>query len=141
MQLPILFVGSSASIRQLDNVLVSATVEILENRIDGFYLIINGYDDDHRPLWEIPDAMSFCKKLVELGFLSVLRFSGFFGAPPNLLPIGLVGAFELWGFARGLGSRETTNKQLMAEIEECKRDIAAANALCERKLACAQGVN
>jgi hypothetical protein len=41
----------------------------------GFCLTISGYDDDHRELWQIPEAIGFMKRLCDLGFISALEVS------------------------------------------------------------------
>jgi hypothetical protein len=72
----------------------------------GFCCAITGFDDDPRELWQIPEAVAFMKRLVDLGFISGLEVSTNsedlvrpeFGVPK--LP-GF-GAIEVWMCAKGL---------------------------------------
>ena len=41
----------------------------------GFCLSISGHDQDRRELWQIPEAISFMKRLCNLGFISALEIS------------------------------------------------------------------
>ena len=38
----------------------------------GFFLVVQGFDEDSRDLWEIEEALALMKKLVDLGCLSAL---------------------------------------------------------------------
>ena len=71
---------------------------------EGFYLTISGYDDDSRELWEIPEAIELCKRIISSGLIVVLKGSSqvkelgardFGGLPAPL------GAFEVWAFSEG----------------------------------------
>lgn len=47
----------------------------------GAVLVIAGYDDDHRELFDIPEVAKLCRTLVRIGFITILEFS-------SLLPPG-----------------------------------------------------
>lgn len=38
----------------------------------GFLLTISGFDYDPRELWEIPEAVKFCQRLIDIGFVALL---------------------------------------------------------------------
>jgi len=50
-------------------------IPICTIKSQGFCLSINGYDEDHRELWQIPEALGFMRRLCDFGFLSVLETS------------------------------------------------------------------
>jgi len=74
---------------------------------EGFFLTISGYDDDPRELWEIPEAIDLCQRIVKTGLVCVLetssqikelmpeRFRDIDAPGPGL------GAFEVWIFGEG----------------------------------------
>jgi hypothetical protein len=78
----------------------------------GFYLTISGFDDDSRELWQIPEAIDLCRRIVKTGFIAVLEASSSvegirtsdsdpgLGILTHAAFIGL-GAFEVWVFSEG----------------------------------------
>lgn len=68
----------------------------------GFCFSINGFDEDSRALWEIPEALDFLKRLSKFGFCSLLEPStsceAFFpsGKLPNNKNLPGFGALEVW---------------------------------------------
>ena len=68
-------------------------------RKQGFCLSVNGYDDDPRELWTIPEALGFMKRLCDLGLISTLEVST---TCPELMrkdapvPLPGFGAIEIW---------------------------------------------
>ena len=45
-----------------------------ESGVDNIVCFIDGHNQDTRELWEIPEARAFCKRLVDLGFISYLDY-------------------------------------------------------------------
>ena len=62
----------------------------------GFVLTTAGFDDDPRELYEIPEVIEFYKKLIEIGFLSLL-VPDMLDTPKDEI-VGF-GAFEIWMIA------------------------------------------
>jgi hypothetical protein len=64
----------------------------------GFLLTIAGYDKDPRCLWEVPEVVAFCQRLIDIGFLSVLAV--YAESIPGLEGAGF-GAMEVYMIASG----------------------------------------
>lgn len=73
---------------------------------EGFFLTISGYDDDPRELWEIPEAIDLCQRIVKTSLVSVLEASS---QIKELMPARFrdidapgpgLGAFEVWIFGQ-----------------------------------------
>lgn len=69
----------------------------------GFVLTISGWDSDPRDLWEIPEAINLCKRLVDTGFISLLEVSTQSGLKSDYMPDDCpgLGALEIWLMANG----------------------------------------
>jgi len=79
----------------------------MKNDEEGFFLTISGYDDDPRELWQIPETIDLCQRIVKTGLVALLntssqikdlmpeRFQEIDGPGPGL------GAFEVWIFGEG----------------------------------------
>ena len=66
----------------------------------GLLLYIMGYENDPRELGDIPRVRGFCRRLVNLGLLSVLHITttiaGFAKSPLTMAECNGLGAFEVW---------------------------------------------
>ncbi len=63
---------------------------------------IDGFDEDERDLHEIPEARAFCRRLVDLGFVSWLDFQTTMPATKAQKDCeSSLGAFEVWLLAEG----------------------------------------
>ena len=69
---------------------------------------IDGFGADRRDLWEIPEAIELCKRLVESGIIADLTPStscpgmmSLGGVPPELSQCGGLGAFEVFLISKG----------------------------------------
>lgn len=82
----------------------------------GFGLTISGYDDDPRELFEIPEVVKFCRRILNLGFMSILEVSTQSPELKSEDSWGLgFGALEIWCIARNLvttGEAELTKEQI-----------------------------
>lgn len=67
----------------------------------GFLLTISNYDDDPRDLWEIPEAVAFCKRLIDIGMGSMLDLSSAMYAQKLGLPAVGFGLIEVMYMAEG----------------------------------------
>lgn len=64
---------------------------------------ISGFNDDPRELFDIPEAVALCRRLVELGFISGLNVCTSLPPCPDHERLhGLWGAFEVWLCSEGL---------------------------------------
>jgi hypothetical protein len=62
-----------------------------------FWLLIHGYDDDQRELWEIPEVAELCRRLVEVGFIAVMHVA----QKPNDPDVAL-SALQVWLMSKGM---------------------------------------
>jgi len=67
----------------------------------GFTLVIDGYDDDPRELYEIPECVSFFQRLVDIGFISLLEVSTRIEALKKISEMPGLGSLEVWLIATG----------------------------------------
>lgn len=83
----------------------------------GFCLMIGGYDDDKRELWDIPEAVSLFKRLVSLGFISCLEVSTKIEILARVSGLPGFGAFEVWASSIGkMGFSESFSQEEMKEF-------------------------
>ena len=73
----------------------------------GFFICVDGYENDKRELWQIPEVASFFKMLICKGFISFLEVSsiaeGITRLDKDVTDIGFpgFGALEVWMIANG----------------------------------------
>jgi len=86
----------------------------------GFILTVNDYDDDPRGLYEIPECVKFFKKIVDLGFISLLELSTTVDGLAKFSGCPGLGALEVWLCATGHFStgRMEISHDLMSEFLE-----------------------
>jgi hypothetical protein len=103
------------SLDQSDEELIAeirAVMEYSRRHPAGAMMIIQGFEDDPRELWEIPEVQAHLRRLVDFGFIAILaRSTGVreLGVPDYLADCPGFGAFEVWAHGRGLlrtGSNE-----------------------------------
>lgn len=93
---------------------------------------IRGFDDDSRELYEIPEVRAFCRRIVNLGFISYLEFST--SISPNLPETVKKGwgATEVWLCSEGrLHKPIEVTKEL---LEELKQAIIASNTRADAQV-------
>jgi len=67
-----------------------------------FVLTVDGYNDDPRDLYQIPEVIGLFKRLLNNGFISLLEYSTIHPimAPKNMpIPSPGLGALEVWAIA------------------------------------------
>lgn len=76
---------------------------VLENGVHktGFVLTVSGWDDDPRDVWQIPECVDLFKRLVELGFISLLEVSTHAKDIAQIPDCGGLGALEIWLMSQG----------------------------------------
>jgi hypothetical protein len=93
--------------------------------------LIRGYEHDERALWQIPEVVALCKRLVRIGFISGLDVSFTLPKPvPLPVPVEPFGALDVWVIARGsmsVGGVEVTRDLL----DQFKKDLCYANTVAE----------
>src|SRR3954468_4447518 len=93
--------------------------------------VLRGYGDDPRALWQIPEGVEFCKKLVRIGFIAGLDVS--FTVPervPLPVPVAPWGSLDIWLIAKGHmkgGAVEITRPLL----DQFTRDLKYLNTVAE----------
>ena len=90
-----------------------------EGLYDNVICTIRGFDDDRRELYDIPEVRAFCRRLVNLAFISYLDFvTTIVADAPEVVKKGW-GAAEVWlcGEGRFSTGAEWTI-ELIGEIEQ-----------------------
>lgn len=93
----------------------------------GFFVCLDGYENDKRELWQIPEVASFFKMLIRVGFISFLEVSssaeGITRLTKKQTDIGTpgFGALEIWMIA----NNKMGNGKTDIEREEMKGFLAA----------------
>ena len=92
-------------------------------REDGSYghvvCTVRGFSEDKRDLFEIPEVRAFCRRVVNLGFISYLDFTTTFDSSVPDIAKDAWGAAEVWlcGEVR-LRKQVPLNEELLAELQE-----------------------
>ena len=90
-------------------------------REDGSYsnivCTVRGFGDDKRNLFEIPEVRAFCRRVVNLGFISYLDFTTTFDSSVPAIAKDGWGAAEVWLCGEGrLRSQMPLTKELIDEL-------------------------
>jgi hypothetical protein len=99
----------------------------------GFFICVDGYEEDPRELWEIPEVATFFQRLVSSGFISFLEVSataeGLTRLDKEITSIGFpgFGALEVWMISKGMMHAGRTDID-RAEMKKFISDLDAANA-------------
>jgi hypothetical protein len=103
-----------------------------ERTYDTVVCSIRGFSDDARELYEIPEVRGFCRRVVNLGFISYLDFSTIFNPEvPDLAKQGW-GAAEVW--LCGEGRLKTMNPLTRDILHELQRAVVESNAKADAAL-------
>jgi hypothetical protein len=85
--------------------------------------LVRGFDDDPRELFDIPEVRAFCRRIVNLGFISYLDFTTFFDPEMPEEAKKAWGAAEVWLCSEGrLKLKNTLMKKLLDELEQVVRE-------------------
>jgi len=114
---------------QLIELLKMATRDVIKTD-KPYELVIGGYDDNPIPLWAIEAIPKFAKRLVDLGFLSVLKMI------PDLkareVSRGWT-AYELWLCSKNeLGPDMDLHRMLKDCKSDFDNDVMLANDKCDK---------
>ena len=93
---------------------------------------ISGLDKDPRELRDIPEVARFCKRLMEIGFPSILEVTTWNKAVPESYNPAALGAFEIWLLARGQMKPEMPKEQYITSFEDFCEGIPKLNHVCEK---------
>ena len=101
----------------------------------GFYIMFHGWDDDPRGLWDIPEAVALMKKIVEMGFLSVLHPVD---PPDNQPEHALAGLLFTGAHVKAIADgtfdrRDDGSISPQIDVIELMRAINEANERCGRQ--------
>ncbi len=106
----------------------------------GAWLMIDGYNADPHELWEIPEAGALCRRLIRLGFLSLLVMlpEGFEGESSQIGAIaepgrGLTG-IGLWAIAQGIPVRDQRMSFHKSDLETFRQEVGRSNDRIRRHL-------
>jgi hypothetical protein len=106
-----------------------------ENKNEPAVCAIYGFDKDPRPIWLIPEAVSFCKKIMESGFTSELFVTTHIkqGLPKGVTTESLghtLGSFEIWAISKGYKMNNLmVTEGLWKEFEE---DLLKSNEIHQK---------
>jgi hypothetical protein len=96
----------------------------------GCLVTISGYCNDPRELWEIPEAIDFCQRLIDVGFISILAPIAQIALPGT----SAFGAIEVWFVANGR-IKNRRNEITEEDLERLQVLLAESNAKCDIILA------
>ena len=113
---------------QLKAALLGMGLFLTENQVGGF-IAISGYDDDPRPIWKIPECVSLCRRLYDLGFMTVLDVGLELG--PDKQDLGIT-AIHLWCIVHGRMDNEV--ELSAADLMAFTRDLVASNERFRKNL-------
>jgi hypothetical protein len=110
-----------------------------EHRAAGFKWVgcsIRGYGADSRELWQIPEVVDFCKKLVRIGFISGLDVSFTFppNQPPLPVPVAPMGSLDIWLIAKGHMRIDGTVEMTTDLLDQFKKELEYLNTVSEDML-------
>ena len=110
-----------------------------EHRAAGFKRVgcsIRGYDADSRELWQIPEVVDFCKKLVRIGFIAGLDVSFTFppDQPPLPVPVAPMGSLDIWLIAKGHMRIDGTVEMTIDLLDQFKKELQYLNTVSEDML-------
>lgn len=94
-----------------------------------FFCTITGYENDHRELWEIPEVVSLCQRIISSGLLGLLEVNVGPGRQPMLW-----GAMDVLACASGWYVGRVLDLSPDRTTALCEV-ILAANQTCNRVLA------
>jgi hypothetical protein len=81
--------------------------------------LIRGFGDDPRELFEIAEVRAFCRRIVNLGFISYLDFSTFFNPKVPELAKESWGAAEVWLCSEGrIKALKSLTKEILHEVQQ-----------------------
>lgn len=117
---------------------IQQMMPICITRGSGFCLTVSGFDEDKRELWQIPEAIAFMKRLVDIGLIAGLEVST---QCPDLVrkEFGLeslpgFGALEIWMGGTGRlssGNNDITQETMTTFFEALNIANAKAKAICQ----------
>ena len=110
-----------------------------EHREAGFKRVgcsIRGYETDNRDLWQIPEVVDFCKKLIRIGFIAGLDVSFTFppNQPPLPVPVAPWGSLDIWLIAKGHMSKDGTVEMTTDLLSQFKKELQYQNTVAEDML-------
>ncbi len=103
-----------------------------EHRYDHVVCTIRGFSDDPRELYDIPEVREYCKRLVDLGFISYLDFSMLVNPEtPELAKHGW-GACEVW--LCSAGRLKAVNSFTREVLDELQQAVSESNERADATL-------
>jgi hypothetical protein len=103
-----------------------------EHRYDNVVCSIRGFDKDPHELFEIPEIRAFCRRIVNLGFISYLDFTTIFHEGVPELAKKRWGAAEVWLCSEGrLKALNPLTEEILNEMMQA---VAASNEKAEAAL-------
>jgi hypothetical protein len=123
--LNVLKVSANLGDKALNELLGLANAKCLKHRA-AFWLVIEGFDEDPRELWDIPEAIDLIDRLVAFGFMTVLGVS--------VDDFKLLGAYQIWVIHNRLmqGNAMPFTKELFTQFTS---DLIKSNNLVDAKFA------
>lgn len=117
-----LLVEPSNTDEQIDEMLRRANAFCLAEN-SAYFLVVPGYDDDSRELYEIPEVLDLFDRLAKRGCMTVLEVNA---AKDD--DMRMIGAYQLWAIAKRLVSDRTIplSREL---LEQFVADLKVSNAI------------
>lgn len=93
-------------------------------------VIVHGYDEDSRELWEIPEVAVLFQRLVASGFISYLDISPSLSKEEAMKDCPGFGSLEVWLIARG---EMKTHLQLTADhLGKFQEELEKSNEIADQ---------
>jgi hypothetical protein len=108
-----------------------------ESGIKNIVCLLGGYENDPREVWQIPEAVATCKRLVSSGFISYLdTCPSLDNAIKNKTELHALGAMEVWLIAEGRMKKWSihTNSDIKTLLDEMKVVQLVANEVADNTI-------
>lgn len=119
----------------LTNDQLKAAMHKMWPRVDqaghGFLLTVSGFAEDPRELWEIPECIDLFKRLVDIGFISLLEPCAQIAMPGT----PAFGALEVWMVATGKITKKAKYPITQELVMELFEVLATTNVKLNEVLA------
>jgi hypothetical protein len=95
-------------------------------------ITISGFEGDLRELYEIPEVAQFCKRLLDLGFISIQELATTFRAIPESYDPCVLGAFEVWQIANSKMKKSIEYSEISKLFEVFYNELSKYNEQCDK---------
>jgi hypothetical protein len=98
-------------------------------------ITISGFETDRRELYQIPEVAQFCKRLLDLGFVSIQEVATTFRTIPESYDPYALGAFEVWQIANNKMKKTMEYSEVGEHFETFYNELSKYNEQCDKLIA------